>query len=132
MEITISQQTGSVPVTVLHVKGQVGVESYQQLEKEADACLAGGTTCLLLDLGGVTFLSSSGLRAIHHIFEQVRASQPEGSDKQMRAGMRDGTYHSSHLKLANPSQGVLAVLKTAGFDMFLEIYPNVEKAVASF
>ena len=121
-----------MPVTVLHVKGEVGVESYQQLEKEADACLAQGTICLLLDLAKVTFLSSSGLRAIHHIFDQVRATLSEGSDEQVHAGLRDGTFHSSHLKLANPSREVLAVLKMAGFDMFLEIHSDVKPAVASF
>lgn len=132
MEITVSQEAGRVPVTVLHVQGEVSVESYEQLQTEAEACLAQGADCLLLDLGGVTFLSSSGLRAIHHIFEQVRAAYPEGSDEQMRAGMREGTFHSTHLKLTNPSRKVLSVLKMAGFDMFLEIHSDLKKAVASF
>lgn len=132
MEITVSQEAGRVPVTVLHIQGQVDVESYEQLQEQADASLAQGATYLLLDLSGVTFLSSSGLRAIHYIFDKVRAGLPEESDEQVRAGLRGGTFHSSHLKLANPSREVMAVLKLAGFDMFLEIHPNLKQAIASF
>jgi hypothetical protein len=50
----------------------------------------------------------------------------------VREGLRKGTYHSAHLKLANPSKDVMSVLKMSGFDMFLEIHSDLEKAVASF
>lgn len=132
MQITISQQAGHVPVTVLHIRGEVDVNSYEQLQEQAAASLGQGSTNLVLDLTQVTFLSSSGLRAIHQIFNDMRAGQPDEGDEAVRAGVRDGTFHSSHLKLANPNRNVMAALKTAGFDMFLEIHPSVKDAIASF
>jgi hypothetical protein len=50
----------------------------------------------------------------------------------MSKGLRDGTFKSPHLKLANPSQQVLKVLTTAGIDMFLEIHSDLKQAIASF
>jgi hypothetical protein len=43
-----------------------------------------------------------------------------------------GTYKSSHLKLFRPPPTVLKVLQTSGFDMFLDIHSDLQKAVDSF
>jgi hypothetical protein len=50
----------------------------------------------------------------------------------MRQGLRDGTFHSPHLKLVNPNIAVREVLQTSGMDMLLGIYATVDEAVASF
>jgi hypothetical protein len=50
----------------------------------------------------------------------------------VRKGLTDGTFKSPHLKLLSPDKNVTQVLSMAGFDMFLEIYNNLKKAVASF
>ena len=50
----------------------------------------------------------------------------------MKQGLRDGTFKSPHLKLVNPTRHVREVLSMAGLDMFLEIYPNLKDALASF
>jgi anti-anti-sigma regulatory factor len=82
--------------------------------------------------GGVTFLSSSGLRAIHYIFELLRSDSEDEGDKVVREGIAAGTFHSSHLKLVNPKRNVLRALEQAGFDMFLEIHSDLPAAIASF
>jgi anti-anti-sigma factor len=64
VEISISQEQGRVPVTVFHIKGDIEVTSYQQLEAAASQAIASGTRYLLLDLAHVAYISSAGLRAI--------------------------------------------------------------------
>ena len=94
VEIVVAQETGRVPVTIFHILGEIAADSYKELEQQADQAFDAGMRDLLLDLTDVTFLSSSGLRAIHHIFTLLRADSAEDSDDTVRKGIRAGTYKS--------------------------------------
>jgi ABC-type transporter Mla MlaB component len=132
MNITVSQMQGRVPVTVFHIKGDIDANSHQQLQIQAQEAHQTGTHNLLLDLTEVPYISSAGLRALHHIFIMLRTSAPGESDSAMSKGLRDGTFKSPHLKLLNPSPAVFNALSTAGFDMYLEIHRDLKQAVSSF
>ncbi len=130
MEITFSQQEKPVPVTVMHINGNVDSDSHEAFQQAAADCVANGTRNLVIDLEHVPFMSSAGLRALNHIFNTLR-DENETQDS-MTNGIAKGSYKSSHLKLAAPSKRVMETLKMSGFDMFLEIFPNVSEALASF
>lgn len=132
MDITLSQEQARVPVTVVHLSGDIDSASYQQFERKAKEALAAGAGYMLVDLTKVPYLSSAGLRALNEIFHQLRAQSKDVSEAEMRQGISAGTYKSPNLKLLNPPAGVLEVLKTAGYDMFLEIHTDLKKALASF
>jgi anti-anti-sigma factor len=132
MEITVTQEQGRVPVTILQVKGDVNATTADEFQAQAQKAYDDGARDMLIDLSGVSLLSSAGLRALHSIFNMLRSESPEEGDEAVRKGLTDGTFKSSHLKLLKPDQNVSQVLRMAGFDMFLEIYDNLKKAVASF
>ena len=132
MEIVVSHAQGRVPVTVFRIKGEIDVNSYEQLQAQAQAAVKAGARDVLLDLTDVTYISSAGLRALHHIFTLVRTDSPAESDSALSKGLRDGTWKSPHFKLLNPQPSVLQVLKTTGFDMYLEIHHDLNDATASF
>jgi anti-anti-sigma factor len=127
MEITVWHEQGRADVTVFAIEGDITVESYEQLQERFEQEQQHGTENLLIDLKKVRFISSSGLRAIQHIFSLL-----EKDNETVRKGITAGTFKSAHLKLVNPSKDVLHLLKMAGFDIFLEIYDNRERAIASF
>lgn len=130
MEITVSNDQGRVPVTVFHLKGDFTSE--QELLSQARQSYQADTRYILLDLDGVPYMSSSGLRTLHQIFDMLRQDTPVQSDQYVTKGITTGTFTSPHLKLLKPSNHVMEVLKTAGYDMFLEIYHDYKKAIASF
>jgi anti-anti-sigma factor len=132
MEIVVSQQQGQVPVTIFQITGNIDANSYEQLETQARQAYEAGTRALLLDLTKVPYMSSAGLRALHSIFTLLRSNVSGESDEAMSQGIRDGTFKSPHLKLLNPTSAVNEVLKTAGFDMYLEIHHKLKDAIASF
>jgi anti-anti-sigma factor len=127
MEIAVRHEKGRVDVTVMSIKGDMTIESYDQLLDRVEQEHELGTNDLVIDLKDVPYISSSGLRAIHRIFTLL-----EKQDESMRKGMSAGTWKSAHFKLANPSKSVLGVLKATGYDYFLDIYDDLEKAIASF
>jgi anti-anti-sigma factor len=132
--MTISQyvEQGRVPVTVFHIRGEINSNTWEQLQAEADQAHREGMQNLLLDLTDVRYVSSAGLRAMHHIFQSLRTNAPGESDEAMSKGLRDGTFQSPHLKLLNPNPSVHEVLKVSGFDMYIPIFHTLKEAIASY
>ena len=130
MEITVSEEQGRVPVTVFRLKGPV-IESDQLQERAKEACDAGARN-LVIDLSQVPYMASPGLRALHYVYSLLRTTSADENEGAVQKGIAAGTYKSPHLKLANPTRDVLEVLRTTGYDMFLEIHKDLKRAIASF
>lgn len=132
MEITVSQENARVPVTVFHIKGDIDAETYEQLEGQVQQAIQSGAHYMVLDLAGVPYVSSYGIRGISQIFTWLRDSEHGEDDQSLSQGLRDGKFKSNHLKLAHPTQQVQRVLSMSGIDMFLEIHEDLQKALAAF
>ena len=130
MNIEVSQEQARVPVTILRVDGALTTE--EELEGAAQKEMDAGARNLIIDLAGVPYMATAGLRALHSIYEALRELEPEQSAGDVRKGISSGTYASAHLKLLKPTKHTLETLRTAGYDMFLEIYDDRKKALASF
>jgi ABC-type transporter Mla MlaB component len=132
MEIKVSTRTGRVPVTLLHVDGNIDSATYEAFLSKAEELMKAGARHLLLDLQHVPLVSSAGLRAFNNIFIRLRELSPDVTDAEMRDGINAGTYKSPHLKLVNPSNATRLALDTSGFSLFLEVMDSVDSAVAAF
>ncbi len=132
MDIAVSHEMGSRPITVFRPHGDIDASNYQELEQKVREAHAAGTRDLLLDLSDVPYVSSAGVRALHNIFVLLRGNLPSESDEAMKAGLRDGSFKSPHVKLLHASGRTLETMKVAGMDMFIEIYDDLKKALASF
>ena len=132
LSISTEQKQGRVPVTIFHLKGDLDGNTYEQLQKKADEVFQAGTRYLILDLSQVPFISSAGIRGLHYVFNLLRTDSVSESDQAISKGLRDGTFKSPHLKLLSPNQNVANLLKVTGYDMFLEVHYNSDKAVKSF
>lgn len=130
MHIDVSKEQARVPVTVLRLHGALTTE--EELEMVARQEIESGAHNLLIDLSDVPYMATAGLRALHSIYESLRTIVPEQSDDAVRKGISSGTYVSAHLKLLKPTKHTLETLRTAGYDMFLEIHDDRKKALASF
>lgn len=130
MEIAVKQEQGKVPVTIFQLKGDLTAE--EPLRSQVEAAHNSGTRYLLLDLTNVQYISSAGLRALHHIYTLLREQGTAAQANAIPRGILAGTYHSPNLKLLKPSKNALKALSVAGFDMFLEIHDDYKKALASF
>jgi anti-anti-sigma factor len=120
MSILVGQEQGSVPITVLAVKGDIDANTYKELQDKAAEMIEAGTEKILLDLGDVHYMGSAGFRAIHAIANMLNKEQKQGMTK------------SEHIKLLNPRGEVARVIKTLGFDSFLEIHEDRATAISSF
>jgi anti-anti-sigma factor len=134
MEIKVSTENARVPVTVLHVDGNIDSSTYEKFQAAAKKLIDDGVRYILVDLSHAPFVSSAGLRALHTLFNELRSHNPEGnlSDEDVKKGIRAGTYKSPHLKLLNLSPEAMVAFETSGFDMYIDTFTDLKKAIASF
>jgi anti-anti-sigma factor len=114
LRIAVSEEKGNVPVTILHVTGDVDSKTYLDLEAKAGEVIGGGANNILLDLSGVNYMGSAGLRAMHGIANKLKGNG------------------GGQLKLLNPSDAVSRVMKTLGFDKFFDIHSSLDNALKAF
>ena len=120
MSILVGQEQGKVPVTVLKIEGDIDASTYKELQDKAAEVIDSGAEHLLLDLSSVEYMGSAGFRAIHAVANMLNKEQ------------KQGMYKSEHVKLLNPHGEVARVIKTLGFDAFLEIHDDRQAAIDSF
>ena len=134
MEIKVSTENGRVPVTVLHVDGNIDSSTYETFQSAAQKLIDQGARYMLVDLAHAPFVSSAGLRALHTLFNELRSRNPDAnlSDEQMKKGISAGTYKSPHLKLVNLSPETKIAFETSGFDMYIDTFKDMKTALASF
>ena len=134
MEIKVSTENGRVPVTVLHVDGNIDSATYQTFQSKVNELIKDGAQYILVDLSHAPYVSSAGFRALHQIFNDLRARHPTSnlSEEEVKKGIRAGTYKSPHLKLLNLSKETKTTFEMSGFDMFIETYDDRKNAIASF
>ena len=97
---------------VLAVTGRLDVVRLPPFEARLFDLIAEGHRRIIVDLGGLDYISSAGLRVLHVAAKRLK---PEGG----------------RLLLAAPRDLVRQVLEISGFSEMLETYATIEEAVAS-
>jgi anti-anti-sigma regulatory factor len=135
MELSYETIQGILPITVLHVAGRIDGSTYLKLIDKAKELMASGTQYLLLDMEACDFLSSAGIFALHSIAliaHQLAPLDPEqgwGALRQLANEVRD---LKANFKLVHVHPNVLHTLDVAGFSPFLDIYTDMQAALAAF
>jgi anti-anti-sigma factor len=134
VEIITSVESGSVPVTVMQITGNIDSTTHDVFTLKANELIHDGARHILVDLSQSPFISSAGLRAIHMLVKKLRMLNPDTnlSEPEYKKKIATGTYKSPHIKLLNLSQETYTAFTLSGFDMFIETYTDKETAIASF
>jgi anti-sigma B factor antagonist len=104
------QENGS---TVVTVTGTVDALTAPDLAKILVNQIAEGHINLIVDLIGVEFMSSAGLRTLLGAVKEARSN---GGD----------------LRIASTNPGIDKVLKMSGFHSIAKVFPSQAEAVSSF
>ena len=132
MEITVSRTEGEVPVTILRLDSELDALTTDQAQKQAELEIDQGAQNLLLDMSGVPFMSSSGVRMIYALFHKLHPLSSSEEDLERAKQMREGAYTAPHLKILGPTMQVLNVMKMVGIDSYIDIFDDEDEAVAAF
>lgn len=100
-------------VTVISVKGSIDAITSPNITKYIQNQVANGNARLVMDLSGVDYTSSAGLRVLL------------GATKDTRSNNGD-------IRLTGIQPDVQKVLKLSGFLNILKTYDDLDSAIASF
>lgn len=137
MTISVSQQQGRVPVTVISIEGRLDGQNYQELINKGRELYDTGTRDVLLDLTNLSYISSAGMVAFHNIALLLRGETPPNPEqgwsayRSMGRGAIEGGLEE-HFKLFNPQPEVNRILDMVGFNTIFEIFTDMDEAIKSF
>ena len=109
MDVSITEKNG---IPIVTARGHIHGSNVSDFHAPFDELLQQGKTKIVLELSGVDFLSSAGVRVIISVKNRAQANN----------GM---------LKLANLSNAATGTLMLVGIEMF-DIYDTIDLAVGSF
>jgi anti-anti-sigma regulatory factor len=137
MEINTQSVPGSSTLAVLDLNGELDASNYLDVIERVRQLYDQGTRQLVIDLSDVSFLSSSGLVALHSAALVMRGEEPPSPDLGWSAFHaiasdveREG--FETCCTLANPQPRVRRSLEMTGFSAFLHMYDDVDTAIQSF
>ena len=110
MNITEREQNG---ITILTLEGRVDSEGAVDLDLALQTAVSENKYKLVLDMAGVRYINSAGLRTLADIFTQTRDN-------------------AGGLKLVDLNPKVKRVFQIIGFDKFFELHNTVDDAIATF
>jgi len=100
-------------VTVITLTGSIDAMTAPKITEFIQGQIAKGNIKLIVDMGGVDYTSSAGLRVLLGAIKETRAQ-------------------SGDLRLAGVQPDVQKVLNLSGFTNILKLFDNLDAAVASY
>ena len=100
-------------VTVFLPDGRIDTQAVTEMDKALQTAVSGGSYKIVVDMSGVDYISSAGLRSLAAVLVKSRA---EGGD----------------MKLAALNKRVTRVFNIIGFDLLMSIHDTPEAAIADF
>lgn len=107
----IEEQKGEV--LVVRIKGRLDAVSSPIAEKKVFDAINNGNHKVILELGGVVYVSSAGMRMLLSTTKKIRSL-------------------SGKLCICSMTPNVMDVLKMSGFDHILDLYSGEEDALKHF
>lgn len=107
--IEFAVETTAEGIGVVRPEGRLNMSSARRLKEVLDGLVAGGTTRIVVDMAGTTFLDSSGLGAL---IGGLKAARQAGGD----------------LRIARPTEAVQTVFSLTNLDRVLRARDSVEGA----
>ncbi len=136
MLITLTQEQARVPITVMHLHGDLDASNYTEVIKKAQELYESKVRDLVLDMSKVPYMSSAGLMSLHTaalIFAGQQVQTGGSGRPSFRAiDPQKDQAARQHVKLFGPQTQVDQVLETVGLKQFFEIFTDLQAALKSF
>ncbi len=136
MDMKSSAAPGKPATIILDLDGELDASNYLDVIERVHQLYSDGARQLVIDLSDLSFLSSSGLVALHSAALVMRGEEPPGPELGWSAFHAIATDveqgFETCCKLVNPQGRVRKTLEMTGFNAFLEIFDDTDAAVRSF
>ena len=131
----ISTEHPTPGLAVISLTGELDGSNFERVIEAGRGALAAGASRVVLDLGGLTYMGSSGLVAIHSIALLTRGHEPISPDDGWQAihdiGSEANDPGDPTLHLAAPTPAVQRVLDRSGMATLFPVHADRDAALAA-
>lgn len=133
MNTTVDRVSPAVAVVALD--GELDASNYRELIATGQGLYADGARRLVLDLAGLTYMSSSGIVALHSlalVFRGQEPPDPEAGWSAFHAVSADTSEGNpvDQVRLVGPTPAIRTVLERTGLNRILPAFADREAALA--
>ena len=138
MDIIVEHVPEKPGLALLILNGDLDANSFRAVIAAGRSLYADGSRDLLLDLSGVSLMSSSGIVALHSLALIMRGEQSPDLEQGWNAMhavsdyVDESTGFERHFKLLAPTRRVRHTLDTTGFVQTFEIFDERQAALEAF
>lgn len=100
-------------IRVLRVSGDLDAHSFPTLQERLEAHILEGERAIVIDCGGLHYISSAGLGVLKKMVKEIRQN---GGD----------------IRLSALSEKIRNIVTLLGFSKIIQVFPSLDEAVASF
>jgi anti-anti-sigma regulatory factor len=126
MEIMVLHVKNPLPVTMMHLHGELNGSDDNSFQEQAREEFRQGARDLLLELSFLTRLSPAGLAGLQAVVALYNDGDPAGTEEN-----QDNHFYP-HVKLLNVPEKIKEVLDQTGETAHFEIYTDLQRALDSF
>ena len=125
----------SPEVAVLALDGELDASNYRELIATGSGLYADGARRLVLDLSKLSYMSSSGIVALHALALIFRGQQPPDPEAgwaaihAVSADTAEGTW-ADQVRLVAPMAAIDTVLERTGLKRILPVHADRDSAIA--
>lgn len=131
MEIAISIEQAKESIAIMKLEGEINASNFMEVVDKAQETYNNPARNLIIDLSGVTNISTTGQVALHKV-----ALIYSGAQQDVEEGQNPDFTHNSnarkYVKLLNPQPEVDKTLEKAGLKLFFKTFTDLDSAIKSF
>lgn len=134
MSIQVEHVDGTPPVAVVGLDGELDASNFERVIETIRGAYADGARALVLDLGGLTFMASSGLFALHsavRIMHGETPPDPEAGWGALHDLAGDQDRAATNVRLAAVQEPIARVLERTRMSGLFGIDATRDAAVAA-
>ena len=125
----------SPEVAVLALDGELDASNYRELIETGSGLYGDGARCLVLDLRQLSYMSSSGIVALHSLALIFRGQQPPDPEAGWSAFHAVGSdtdegSTADQVRLVAPTPAIDSILERTGLKRILPVYADRDAAIA--
>lgn len=113
MEVQVHRSETKDDVHIMEIEGRIDANTASEIEKELNILKEDNVAKIIVDFGGVNYISSGGLRVFLTALKWTRANNGD-------------------LKLVKLEKNVEKIFKLAGFTKIFNIMADLESALNAF
>ena len=133
MTIDVERVDGDPQVTVVTLDGELDASNYERVIDVVRTAYSDGSRGLVLDLGKLSFMASSGLFALHSAVRIMRGEtppDPEGGWGALHEMSRDDA-EEANVRIAGAQEAISRVLERTGMTRLFGIDVSRSDAIAA-